>query len=78
MMQLFYAALIPEYKVFVKEPPIDGKANEMVISYFAELLKVSKNAVTIVHGVASKYKIIHVTLDVKELSLVLQLLGDFK
>lgn len=47
-------------KIRLKAQPIDGKANEALIRYLAEMLGVPKSAVSITHGHTSKRKIIDV------------------
>jgi uncharacterized protein (TIGR00251 family) len=47
-------------KVSLTAPPIEGKANEGCIEFFANLLKVPRSSVTIASGQTSRAKIIHV------------------
>lgn len=42
--------------VFVREPAIDGKANQAVIKVLSEYYKVSKSRVKLVGGLTSKFK----------------------
>ena len=56
-------------KVSLTAPPIDGKANEACIKFFAELLKVPRSSVTIASGQASRQKVIRVSgLSAEEVS----------
>jgi len=48
-------------KVALTAPPVDGKANEACIEFFAKLLKVSRSSVTIAAGLSSRNKVIRVT-----------------
>jgi len=48
-------------KVSLAAPPIDGRANEACIEFFAKLLKVPRSSVTIASGQTSRNKIIRVT-----------------
>ncbi len=48
--------------VKVREPAEDGKANDAVIAALAEHFKVKPRAVTIVHGHASRRKLVEVNL----------------
>ena len=48
-------------KVSLTTPPIEGRANEACIEFFAKLLKVSRSSVTIASGQTSRNKIICVT-----------------
>ncbi len=47
-------------RVRVKAPPVDGKANEALVKFFATLFGVSKGAVTLVAGDVSRLKRIRV------------------
>ncbi len=48
-------------KVSLTAPPIEGKANEACIEFFANLLKAPRASVTIAAGQSSRSKIIRVT-----------------
>jgi len=48
-------------KVELTAPPIDGRANQACIRFFAEFLKVPRSSVTIAAGTNSRNKIIRVT-----------------
>jgi uncharacterized protein (TIGR00251 family) len=45
-------------KLAIIAPPVDGKANQACIDFFAKLLKVSRSSVTIAAGHASRNKVI--------------------
>ena len=45
-------------KLSLTAPPIDGKANEACIEFFAKLLKVPRSSVTIASGQISRAKVI--------------------
>ena len=47
-------------KVALTPPPVDGKANEACIEFFANLLKVPRASVTIAAGQTSRKKVIRV------------------
>jgi len=47
-------------KVALTAPPVDGKANEACIEFFAELLNVPRSSVTIASGQRSRNKVIRV------------------
>ncbi len=49
-----------QYQVFVKELPVDGKANEAVIRVLADYFNVSKSQVRIVVGGTSREKIVEI------------------
>ena len=48
------------YKLRLAAPPVDGKANEACIRFFAGRLRVAPSAVTIVHGLSGRTKIIEI------------------
>jgi uncharacterized protein (TIGR00251 family) len=47
-------------KVSLTAPPIEGRANEACIEFFAKLLKVPRSSVTIASGQSSRNKVIRV------------------
>ena len=47
-------------KVSLTAPPVDGKANQACIEFFANLLKVPRSAVTIASGQSSRNKVIRI------------------
>ena len=51
------------YVVFVKEPPIKGKANEAIRNVLAVYFKTSSSNVRIVSGFSSRNKIVKIMLD---------------
>jgi uncharacterized protein len=61
-------------KVSLTAPPVDNKANEACIEFFAKLLKVSRSSVTIAAGQTSRNKVIRVVgLPAKEVESRLSL-----
>ena len=48
-------------KVSLTAPPVDGKANQACIDFFAKLLNVPRSSVTIAAGQSSRNKVIRVT-----------------
>ena len=48
-------------KVDLTAPPVEGKANDAVTRFFAELLKVPRSSITIASGKANRLKLIHIT-----------------
>jgi uncharacterized protein (TIGR00251 family) len=48
-------------KIALTAPPVDGRANEACIEFFADLLGVPRGSVTIVSGQSSRNKVIRVT-----------------
>jgi uncharacterized protein len=47
-------------KLSLTAPPVDGKANEACIEFFAKLLEVPRSSVTIAAGQTSRNKVIRV------------------
>jgi uncharacterized protein len=61
-------------KVSLTAPPVDGRANEACIDFFAKLLKVPRSSVTIAAGQTSRNKVIRVVgLSAKEVEARLNL-----
>jgi uncharacterized protein len=48
-------------KVSLTSPPVDGRANQACIDFFAKLLKVSRTSVTIAAGESSRNKVIRIS-----------------
>lgn len=47
-----------ELRLRVTAPPVDSAANEAVIRFLAETLGVSRSAVTLLRGAASRHKVL--------------------
>jgi len=47
-------------KLALTAPPIDGRANDACVEFFANLLKVPRSSVTIASGASSRNKVIRV------------------
>jgi uncharacterized protein len=48
-------------KVSVTSPPVDGRANQACIEFFAKLLKVPQSSVTIASGQTGRIKVLRVS-----------------
>jgi uncharacterized protein len=48
-------------KLAITSPPVDGKANETCIEFFAKLLNLPRSSVTIAAGRTSRNKVIRVS-----------------
>lgn len=48
------------YKLDLKAPPVDGKANEECVRFLAELLHAPRGSVRIVQGAASRMKVVEI------------------
>lgn len=49
-----------EFRVAVREPAQDGKANRALIELLADHFRIAKSAIKIVHGLHSRHKLIEV------------------
>jgi len=47
-------------KLALTAPPVDGKANQSVIEFFAELFAIPRSSVTIASGETSRNKIVRI------------------
>ena len=60
------------YKLRVAAPPVDGKANEACIRFFAGRLSVAPSAVRIVQGLSSRTKVVEIEgIDPAQVELIL-------
>lgn len=50
-----------EWKIKLMTPPIDGRANESLIKFLADELKVKKNQIEILKGQTSRNKLIKIS-----------------
>ena len=48
-------------KLSLTTPPVDGKANQAVIEFFADLFAIGRSSVTIASGETSRTKVIRVS-----------------
>jgi uncharacterized protein len=48
------------YKLDLAAPPVDGKANDECVRFFAELARVPRGRVRIVAGLTSRNKVVEV------------------
>ena len=48
-------------KVSLTTPPVDGRANEALIAFVAEMLRVPRGRVNLVSGLTSRSKVLRVT-----------------
>jgi uncharacterized protein (TIGR00251 family) len=47
-------------KLSLTAPPVDGKANQAVIEFFADLFEIQRSSVTITSGLTGRLKIVHI------------------
>jgi uncharacterized protein len=57
------------FKIKIKSPPVEGKANDELISFLSELLGISKKSIIIIRGQNSRLKVIELAGITKELLL---------
>jgi hypothetical protein len=50
-----------EIKIALTAPPVDGKANEALIAFFAETLRLPRSRVALVAGAANRSKTLRIT-----------------
>ena len=50
-----------EWKLLLQAPPVDGKANQACLEFFARGLKLPRSAVRILTGETSRHKRIEIT-----------------
>ena len=62
------------YKLRLAAPPVDGKANDACVRFFAERFAVSQSSVRIVQGLTNRTKVIEI--DGIDLMDVERILGD--
>lgn len=48
------------FEVFVKEPPLEGRANKRVIELIAEYFKIAPSQIKIIQGFKSREKILEI------------------
>jgi uncharacterized protein (TIGR00251 family) len=48
-------------KVALTAPPVDGKANQAVVEFFADLFQIPRASVTIASGASSRNKVMRIT-----------------
>ena len=48
-------------KVALSAPPVEGRANEALIEFFAEMFGVSRSAVAVIAGAQSRNKVIRIS-----------------
>ena len=45
-----------QLKLYIKSPPVDGKANEELIAFFSKVLKIPKKSLVILSGLTTRIK----------------------
>lgn len=51
------------YKINIKAPPEDGKANQELIKFLAKEFKIKKSQITIVSGETARMKLVEIEKD---------------
>lgn len=57
----FSGPLNDAYKVRITAPPVDGKANHLLLSFLAKSFGVTKSSISIENGEAARYKRVRIT-----------------
>ncbi len=52
---------VEQVKISLTTPPVDGRANEALIAFMAELLRIPKARVSLVSGMAGRTKMLRIT-----------------
>lgn len=47
-------------KIRLKAPPVEGRANEALINFLAEKLRIPKSSITIIRGHTSRQKVLSI------------------
>lgn len=47
-------------KLSLTAPPVDGKANQAVIEFFADWFEIPRSSVTITSGLTGRLKVVHI------------------
>ena len=48
-------------KLSLTAPPVEGRANDAVVEFFADLLRLPRSSITIAAGQASRNKVVRIT-----------------
>ena len=60
------------YKLRLAAPPVDGKANDACVRFFAERFRVTQSSVRIVQGLTNRTKVIEIDgMDLMEVERIL-------
>jgi uncharacterized protein (TIGR00251 family) len=65
-------------KIRLHAPPIEGRANEELVRFVAEQLGITRRAVTLTHGVASKRKVVLISEEALVPKSVVERFLDFQ
>lgn len=58
--QAFHEEIDGSFTVYLKSPPVEGKANQELIKFLAKHLGVPKSQITIKSGLSSRHKFVEV------------------
>jgi len=48
-------------KIALSSPPVDGRANDALIAFIAEQLRLPRTRIALLSGVSSRSKVLHIT-----------------
>ena len=60
-----------EWIIRLKAPAIDGKANEHLVKFMSEILKVPKSSIEIIKGHTSRFKCLEIKADENNVNALL-------
>jgi len=59
-------------RIKIKAPPVDGKANEYLIGYLAEIFDLPKRNIQIISGFTGSHKRINIVAEEEKIKTILQ------
>lgn len=62
-------------KIKIKAPPVDGEANQEVIRFLSEFLKIPQKKISLKHGQTGRNKLVEIDVDISEEAAVKAKLG---
>jgi len=65
-----------DWQIRLKAPAVDGKANEHLIEYLSEILKISKSKISLKKGQTSRIKCLEILADEKTVMETLERLAN--
>jgi uncharacterized protein (TIGR00251 family) len=63
----------PHLNIAVKAPPIEGRANEVLIAWLSKALSIARSRITVIHGEHDRFKLLVLSgMSVAEAQAILQ------
>lgn len=63
-------------KIRIKSPPVDGAANDELVSFLGKALQLSRKDIEILHGHTSRTKMLEIQTDLSTEAVIEQLCQD--